>query len=623
MLFRSSYLRALALARFIIPGSAGSESNHQVAIEIDALHPDTWLYHGNYFEEAHSAESPPTLLTRNGTYTGIHSSRYDQDFFLGVPFAQPPVGDLRWRLPQSLNQSFSGTRKAMAYSSNCIGLGGDSWGYPLSEDCLYLNVVRPHRPTGYQPEDEMLPIAVWIHGGGFYMGGSGDKRFNLSMIVENGQKAGTPFIAVSINYRLNGWGFLNSNEIRGEGATNLGLRDQRLALHWIQENARLFGGDPRKVTIWGQSCGGNSVGFHMLAYGGRDDGLFSAGVLQSGSPAPWRALNGTDFYQILYDNVTVNVHPSPTFAEDNSMSPDETCSSAIDTLACLRTAPVEELNRVFNGSRDISQKWFPVVDGDFIREYPSRQLARGEFVKIPIISGTATNEGHWFVPPLEDKADDFYTYITHPQVFTGRPYQLGLPHKLAEKIMDLYPPGICPDTQNGTCIGFNDPRVAGQNPTYQRASTFAGDVIFIAPRRQTCEALARFGAPAYCYRFETIPNGQQWPTHFHEAAFVFNNTEGLGYHLPIHPLPFADRPLSYFKLASFISRSWVSFFVSHDPNAWRRQGQWDGVEPEWPTYSLEQPENFVFEPANVHVEPDTWRSEHIKLINDNSHIFKR
>ncbi|TGJ81345.1 hypothetical protein E0Z10_g7412 [Xylaria hypoxylon] len=562
MLFHSSYLRVLALARFIIPGSAESEDNHQAVIDIDALHPGAVLYHGNYFEEA---ASPPTLLTRNGTYTGIYSSRYDQDFFLGVPFAQPPVGDLRWRPPQSLNQSFSGTRKAVAYSSNCIGLGGDSWGYPLSEDCLYLNVIRPHKPMGYQPDGQLLPIAVWIHGGGFYMGGSGDKRFNMSMIVENGQKASTPFIAISINYRLNGWGFLNSNEIRGEGATNLGLRDQRLALHWVQENARLFGGDPRRVTIWGQSCGGNSVGFHMLAYGGRDDGLFSAGVLQSGSPAPWRALNGTDFYQTLYNNVTVNVHPSPSFAQDNSMSPGETCSSAIDTLACLRTAPVEELNRVFNGSRDISQKWFPVVDD--------------------------------------------------PQVFTGRPYQLGLPSKLAEKIMDLYPPGICPDTLNGSCIGFGDPRVADQNPTC--------DVIFIAPRRQTCEALARFGSPAYCYRFETIPSGQQWPTHFHEVAFVFNNTEGLGYHLPLHPLPFAGKPASYFRLASFISRSWVSFFVSHDPNTWRRRGQWDGVEPEWPVYSLKQPENLVLEPSNVHIEPDTWRSEQIKLINDNSHIFQR
>jgi carboxylesterase type B len=574
-----------------------------------------------------------------------------------------------------LNTSFSGSKEAIAYPPNCIGLGSDTWGYPISEDCLYVNVVRPH---GHDEEKHgLLPIAVWIHGGGFYMGGSGDLRFNLSFIVENGQKEGTPFIAISLNYRLNGFGFLYSNEVRGEGGTNLGLRDQRLALHWvylalstttelsankrkIQENARLFGGDPRRVTIWGQSCGGNSVGFHMVAYSGRDDGLFSAGVMQSGNPAAWRALNGTEFYQPLYHNVTAHVHPSTEFAAENGLKPTDFCSEAYDTLACLRTGSVAELTAVFNGSRDISQKWFPVVDGDFLKEYPSRQLNRGQFVKVPILSGTATNEGHWFVPPLEDKPEDFYRYLVRkscqislsvgpmpepwtygptnadcflpdPQVFTGRPYQLGLPKKLADKFFELYPPGICPDYANGTCTGpsinANDPRIAGMNPTYLRASTFAGDAIFIAPRRQTCEALTRFGMAAYCYRFDTIPAGQVWPTHFHEAAFVFDNTKGIGYNLPVHPLPFKGKDESYSELAKFISRSWVSFFIHHDPNAWRRKhGVWDGLEPEWPVYNNEDPEDYVFLPTSEggsYVEKDTWRKEQIKLINDNAHIFQR
>ena len=187
-----------------------------------------------------STTSAPTLQTCNGTYTGIYSLKHDQDFFLGVPYAQPPLDDLRWRPPHSINTSFAGTRDASAYSPNCVGLGSDSWAYPLSEDCLYLNIVRPHRPNGYigrvddNSPDGLLPIAVWIHGGGFYMGGSRDTRFNMSQIVENGQKADTPFIAISLNYRLNGWGFLYSNEVRGEGGTNLGLRDQRLALHWVR-----------------------------------------------------------------------------------------------------------------------------------------------------------------------------------------------------------------------------------------------------------------------------------------------------------------------------------------------------------------------------------------------------
>ena len=158
-----------------------------------------------------------------------------------------------------------------------------------------------------------------------------------------------------------------------------------------------------------------------------------------------------------------------------------------------------------------------------------------------------------------------------------------------------------------------------------RASTFAGDVVFIAPRRQTCEALARFGIPAYCYRFDTIPNGQQAPTHFHEVAFVFDNTDNHGYHWPIssHTPPFINTPPSFPRLANFMSRSWVSFFVSHDPNTWRRQGQWDGNEPEWPFYDNKDPLNFVFDTDSNYVEPDTWRSAHIKLINDNAHILQR
>ncbi|KAF2719791.1 alpha/beta-hydrolase [Polychaeton citri CBS 116435] len=549
------------------------------------------------FQTSNDLASAPRLQTRNGTYNGVYSHMHDQDLFLGVPYAQPPIEDLRWRPPQNLNTSFSGTKDATKYGSNCIGLGWDSWGYALSEDCLYLNIIRPHKHSSLS--DEPLPIAVWLHGGGFYMGGSADKRFNMSYIVENGQKAGTPFIAISLNYRLNGFGFLYSNEVRGEGGTNLGLRDQRLALQWIQENANLFGGDSSRVTLWGQSCGGNSVGFHMVAYGGRDDGLFSAGVMQSGNPAAWRALNGTEFYQPLYDNVTAH-----------------TCSAATDTLACLRTGRVDELVAVFNSSRDTSQKWFPVIDGDFLKELPSRQLNKGNFVKVPIISGTTTNEVSVLLTiDLE----------TDPQVFTGRPYQLGLPRKLADQLFEAYYPGICPDTADGNCTSFESPRTEGMGIEFMRASTFAGDVVFTAARRQTCEALARFGMPAYCYRFDAIPNGQQAPTHFHEVAFVLDNTDNLGYHWPIssHTPPFLNTPPSYSKLANFISRSWVSFFVSHDPNAWRRQDRWDGHEPEWPLYDNQDPYNLVLKPGESHIEPDTWRAAQIKLINDNAHIFQR
>lgn len=225
--------------------------------------------------------SAPTANVRNGTLVGRYAPAYDEDYFLGIPFAQPPVGDLRFRPPQPLNESWSGERNATEYSPQCIGYGMDTWsqGNYVSEDCLTLNVVRS---TG---SGTGLPVLVWIHGGGFVMGGSSDHRYNQSFIVQQAALAGNPIIAVSINYRLAEWGFLYGQAVQDSGNTVLGFRDQRLALQWVQENIKAFGGDPSRVTIQGESAGGTSIAALLLAYGGRDDGLFSGAIAESGPPA--------------------------------------------------------------------------------------------------------------------------------------------------------------------------------------------------------------------------------------------------------------------------------------------------------------------------------------------------
>jgi triacylglycerol lipase len=201
---------------------------------------------------------------------------------------------------------------------------------------------------------------------------------------------------VTLNYRLSAWGFLGSSQISGSGNTNLGLRDQRLALQWVQENIAAFGGDPEKVTIWGESAGAISVGYHLTAYGGRDDKLFRAGIMQSGGSIAAQAGNYTST-QADYDEIASKVG----------------CSDVVDSLQCLREVPFEKLNAVLNGTDGTSDySFWPMVDGDLIRNWGSIQLDEHAFVKVPIIAGTNTDEGTAFGPTGINTTAQWYEYLT-------------------------------------------------------------------------------------------------------------------------------------------------------------------------------------------------------------------
>ncbi|KAG6956774.1 hypothetical protein JG688_00011278, partial [Phytophthora aleatoria] len=288
---------------------------------------------GSLLTPLSAASDPLTVTVKNGSYYGVYQENYDQDLFLGMPYAQPPVGDLRFRNPEPLNSTWTEAKNATEYSPECYGYGSDQWvlGNVISEDCLTINVVRPNGIS----EGAELPVAVWIHGGGFTEGGSRDPRYNQSYIIKEATDAGMPFIGVSINYRLQAFGFLWGTAVREAGVSNLGLKDQHLALRWVQENIAAFGGDPNKVTIWGESAGAMSVGYQLLAYDGRDDGLYRAAIMESGAPAkmPSTYLNTTE-WDVYYNNITAAAN----------------CSSAADTLGCLRQVPVETLSSIFNSS---------------------------------------------------------------------------------------------------------------------------------------------------------------------------------------------------------------------------------------------------------------------------------
>ncbi|KAF1363405.1 alpha/beta-hydrolase [Lizonia empirigonia] len=471
--------------------------------------------------------SSPVARVKNGTVSGVHSPSYNQDFFLGVPFAQPPIGDLRFRQAQSLNTTWKGTRNAKEYATHCVGYGLDQIFYKASEDCLYLNVVRP---PGY--DNKKHPVAFWIHGGTFTNGtscGGADQRYNLSFIVEQSVKIGRPIIGITINYRLSLWGFTSSNELANEGLLNIGLKDQRLALHWVQENIKVFGGDPKKVTIFGESAGAASVGFHVI----------------------------------------------PSSTARNAVQTPHKLPSTPSSLN-LRETPFSTLNATMNGTLSSTGSFAPVTDGDFIQDYGSVQLSKGQFVKVPIMRT--------------------------------------LPLALQNVLLEAYPDDLA--TNVIAALGPNRPAsVFGQQ--FRRVATYVGDQLFMAPRRQTAVSWAAHNATAYAYRFNADQAGfatELAVSHFKEIRFVFNNIEGVGFRLDIKP--FARKPASYVELADFVSKTWVSFVHGLDLNGWRGGNT---TVAHWPEYGVEDPRDFVFEVNRTSgVEADTWRKEGIDFINQNA-----
>ncbi|KAJ5691704.1 hypothetical protein N7488_012439 [Penicillium malachiteum] len=542
----------------------------------------------------------PTATVHNGTYVGIHNSQYSQDLFLGMRYAQPPVGDLQLQNSLSFNESWNGTRNATAYSAECIGFGSDDWvlGNPISEDCLTINVIRP---SGVNPGSD-LPVALWIYGGGGFEGGSLDPRYNLSFIVQQATMMNKPFIAVSLNYRVQALGFMFGTPVLEAGISDsvfTGSKKISLA----------FGGDPSRVTIWGESAGANSVGQQMLAYGGRDEGLFRGAIMENGGFNTKKVLTAAE-WDVYYNNITDAVN----------------CSSATDTLACLRTVPIEELIPVLNSSVTSSvPRRGPQVDGEWLLNGTVQMLVDGQIVKVPILHGRNHDEGTMFATQGIDTTEQFLENVK----------EYGFNDEEAKTLAVLYPdiPAIgIPSTLDGRPTG-EDAYLGHQ---WNRASAFTGDLGQHAPRRLISHTWAKFGLKSWSYHWDVLVNGESpamGATHFQEVAFVFDNTEGMGYKTAMAEDPFADKPPTFFELATIMSRMWVSFIVDQDPNY--SGGKLPGfrvpnldcilanmavvTDFEWPVYSSEDPVNMYFNVNMTNilaVEPDYYRAAGIAYIQD-------
>ncbi|OJD34367.1 carboxylesterase family protein [Diplodia corticola] len=525
---------------------------------------------------ASNSSSTPTAKTINGTYAGRHLAGWDQDVFLGIPFAQPPVGRLRFRWPQSLNTSFSEVRDANEYGHTCIqqkstlGITDNN-----DEDCLNLNIVRP---SGYTNTSSPLPVLVWIYGGGLSAGSGADPQYNLSGIVKTAADAGQPMIGVSINYRLSIWGFLQSAQLLAEGSANAGLLDQRLALRWVQENIGAFGGDPSRVTAWGESAGAQSIALQMHAYGGRDDGLFSRAILESGGPTG-ASLNTLPHYNAAMENLTRTVG----------------CWGASDPLSCLRDLPAATLH-----AARPSQVWNPLVDGDFLTAYPSDLRAEGSFVKVALLTGANTDEGTSF--SLKYNLDNDTALAN--SLLSWRNYALSPP--TVRRLLALYPDDAT-TPKPPFHVAPSEP-FAQYGTQWRRSGAIGGDLVMVAQRRGMAEAYAAAEQDVWSYRFDTPLWNAPAATganHFCNVVFSFQNISGA-----LGPYP------SYKELSLGIGRAYANFVATGDPNG-RTNGTGEAVAalPHWPKYELAAPVNMVLIANGSFVEDDTWRKEGIAYIN--------
>ncbi len=474
-------------------------------------------------------EQSITIKIASGMLEGMQENGIFQ--FKGIPFAEPPVGTLRWMQPQPV-KPWQGIRSAKEYGPTAIQpdrvvpLPGmeELEPEPQSEDCLFLNVYTPG------VDDKKRPVMFWIHGGAFTMGSGSAENYRTTSLVEKGD-----VVFVSCNYRLGELGFLRLKEAsRGKvpATGNEGLLDQVAALKWVQENITAFGGDPSNVTVFGESAGAMSIGCLLAMPAAK--GLFQKAILESG-------VGSTAISREQADEV------GKAFLKALGIDADDAEALYKLTPKQILDADVKMRQPTAPGDAVKLTAIAPVIDGDIIPDVTNEMAKKGYSKDVAVIAGTNLDEYALFamMEPPDFKLDDAALY---------RRLSEFLEDKDIPVVVDAYRTHLKKRGQSGT---NREVWIATQT-----------DMMFRLPAIELVEAQTKNGADAYSYLFTwTNPAGPPLGAcHALEIGFVFGNMEpmfcGTG--------PDADH------LSDCIQDAWLSFARTGKPGG--------NVIGEWPPY---------------------------------------
>uniref|UniRef100_A0A182P2K3 Acetylcholinesterase n=2 Tax=Pyretophorus TaxID=44537 RepID=A0A182P2K3_9DIPT len=494
---------------------------------------------------------PLVVNTDKGRIRGITveaPSGKKVDVWLGIPYAQPPVGPLRFRHPRPA-EKWTGVLNTTTPPNSCVQIvdtvfgdfpGATMWNpnTPLSEDCLYINVVAP------RPRPKNAAVMLWIFGGGFYSGTA-----TLDVYDHRALASEENVIVVSLQYRVASLGFLFLGTPEAPG--NAGLFDQNLALRWVRDNIHRFGGDPSRVTLFGESAGAVSVSLHLLSALSRD--LFQRAILQSGSPtAPWALVSREEAtLRALRLAEAVGCPHEP--------------SKLSDAVECLRGKDPHVLVNNEWGTLGICEFPFvPVVDGAFLDETPQRSLASGRFKKTEILTGSNTEEGYYFI----------IYYLT--ELLRKEEGVTVSREEFLQAVRELNP-YVNGAARQAIVFEYTD-WTEPDNPNSNRDALdkMVGDYHFTCNVNEFAQRYAEEGNNVYMYLYTHRSKGNPWPRwtgvmHGDEINYVFGE--------PLNPtLGYTEDEKDFSRK---IMRYWSNFAKTGNPNPNTPSSEF----PEWPKHT--------------------------------------